>query len=34
MLLSGGDMEAAVDWFNELTSAEAKSVLTALAGGR
>jgi len=34
MLLSGGDMEAAVEWFDQLTSAEAKSVLTALAGGR
>jgi hypothetical protein len=33
MLLSGG-MEAAVDWFDGLTSAEAKSVLTAIAGGR
>jgi hypothetical protein len=32
MLLNGGDMEAAVDWFNELTAAEAKSILTA--GGR
>jgi hypothetical protein len=34
MLLSGGDMEAAVEWFDQLTSAEAKSVLSALAGGR
>jgi hypothetical protein len=34
MLIGGGDMEAAVEWFDQLTSAEAKSVLTALAGGR
>jgi hypothetical protein len=27
-------MKAAVEWFDQLTSAEAKSVLTALAGGR
>jgi len=34
MLLNGGDMNAAVEWFEDLTSAEAKSILTALAHGR
>jgi hypothetical protein len=34
MLLNGGDMDAALEWFEDLTSAEAKSILTALAHGR
>jgi hypothetical protein len=34
MLLSGGDMEEAIEWFNALTSAEAAGVLRALASGR
>lgn len=32
MILRGGDMEAAVDWFEQLTSQEAGGVLRALAG--
>jgi hypothetical protein len=34
LLRSGGDMEAAVDWFEQLTSEEARGVLNALAGSR
>ena len=32
MLLGGGDMEAAIDWFEQLSSNEARGVLRALAG--
>jgi hypothetical protein len=34
MLLSGGDMEVAIEWWNGLTSAEAAGLLRALAGER